>query len=853
MRSLRLIMEGSRDNMLLKYLEMVKQVHPDMTLSMLKKILLEKFVSYGHIMALSLGSNFYLAGAAKYYFNGDLTRNKEVNLLNPEIEDEFIEDVCKSLSKIIKFLRDKYLDSDATVWEQPEDLGELSLEKLFKKYSKVIENKSDVEVPKKVDTEEERRVGLSNDYTYEIIYNFGDVEKYAKPNAPTSWCISTGEGNLRHYMRANNSFFVIFTKNGWKDVPRVKGKSYPLDEFGLSAMAMQLSKEDGHIVGGTTRWNHGEGFDISMADNRISQGLLCNLTGITESGLKSIRDTYKKFLPMHGEKEQGDDVKITAKDLAEAKRQFSYIKLCIKNSQSPFLPLPRNENGMFYMYNVLKADRPEYMVVNDEFKKKNWRKCIIAVTILVNDITFTTIMDHGLILSNEMISTSNDTPFLESVSIERIVRDGAYEEVHFVDSSTETFIILTLKNKKSVYDTKNKKFLQLNGEKLFVNVIDTPYRCILFMVGNNSYAIYDKNTGEFFEYNGRNEFENIMSVSTRYSRDISFTRGCLKYFGTIKFVNVIVEYATQEVFTLNLETMSVKNFNEKGKVRWLATKEFKTKGGESMLLVRKFDNDNPIPVGSVNNDYYFTTGYGDASSPYIKYDYYRRTEIPHFKMVSANTMKPVKNFSGMDIRYANDNYALSDFIFIIDYDVRDNIYKSNTNARYARLFDVRKNKFLIGPNGEEYFIVKNRFTYRSENLFHLICPGGNGYLYDNNERKFLYNDVLNNRIKSVDYISWGCDWMIIRFNTRCNYSGKSILFNPKNKEPFKYLGSVCVFRSIVDCPWDERRAGKLCYLYDTTGKTFLLYKDGDKTCLKITNLHESARKCACLIERLEKI
>ena len=75
--SKQVINESSRDNLLLPYLELVQKIEPNITLGQLKNYLMKKFVTEGNIHALSLGSNFYLSGVARYYFNGDLTTNKK--------------------------------------------------------------------------------------------------------------------------------------------------------------------------------------------------------------------------------------------------------------------------------------------------------------------------------------------------------------------------------------------------------------------------------------------------------------------------------------------------------------------------------------------------------------------------------------------------------------------------------------------------------------------------------------------------------------------------------------------------------------------------------------------------------
>ena len=60
--------------MLLPYVMQLREKGINTNVSQLKQYLLKKFVNEGLMRNLSLGSNFYLAGVARYYFNGDLEK-----------------------------------------------------------------------------------------------------------------------------------------------------------------------------------------------------------------------------------------------------------------------------------------------------------------------------------------------------------------------------------------------------------------------------------------------------------------------------------------------------------------------------------------------------------------------------------------------------------------------------------------------------------------------------------------------------------------------------------------------------------------------------------------------------------
>ena len=132
--------ESKRDDLLLPCLEILKSKGVNTTLGELKRFLLRKFVEEGDMRNLSLGSNFYLAGVARYYFNGDLTLNKDLSIFkpNPMEPDNWNKEVCKKLNALILILRNSVVDSVGETFEQPEDFGTLTIARLLKKYNKKI-------------------------------------------------------------------------------------------------------------------------------------------------------------------------------------------------------------------------------------------------------------------------------------------------------------------------------------------------------------------------------------------------------------------------------------------------------------------------------------------------------------------------------------------------------------------------------------------------------------------------------------------------------------------------------------------------------------------------------------------
>ena len=135
-----ILSESKRDDLLLPYVEMLKAKGINCSLGQLKSYMLKKLTNEARMRNLSLGSNFYLAGAIRYYFNGDLTLNKDLDVYNDgqTTNDVWNEDACRKLNALINILRNAYIDTIGETFEQPEDFGTLTLPKLLRKYGKKI-------------------------------------------------------------------------------------------------------------------------------------------------------------------------------------------------------------------------------------------------------------------------------------------------------------------------------------------------------------------------------------------------------------------------------------------------------------------------------------------------------------------------------------------------------------------------------------------------------------------------------------------------------------------------------------------------------------------------------------------
>ena len=336
-----LLLESKRDELLFPYITYLHENGIDVSLGEFKSAILKKLANEGGIRNLSLRSNYYLAGAARYYFNGDLTLNKPVSLLSKEYwenngmtQDNWNEEACSRLNTIIYLLRNSYIDSIGINFEQPEDFGKLSFKQLLKKYGKKIDKTLGGKNNSEHELNTDEHVG--NNYTFEIMYSQADCQKYERPTAPGSWCITYGLNHYNGYVRSLNIHYVIFRQDGWENIQRPKDplsepgftREKPHDAYGNSLIAVLQSNTSPEPVYITSRWNHGYGVSCA-ADHAYTKEEFQQITGVTDEDLKRIYDIWKKTKSLkHGNGPSKQQV-------LEIGRAFKYAQMRINSGENP--------------------------------------------------------------------------------------------------------------------------------------------------------------------------------------------------------------------------------------------------------------------------------------------------------------------------------------------------------------------------------------------------------------------------------------------------------------------------------------------------------------------------------------
>ena len=476
-----ILREGSRDRQLDVYMPYFEKAGINVSISQLKQMLLAKFVNEAGMNNLSLRSNYYLAGVAKYYFNGDLTENKNLGIFDQSVKDVFKEDVCDRLNALIMVLRNAYIDSVGTKFEQPEDFGELSLNRLLRKYNKKINIELGIVGKEENAEEKKKKDAVSNDYTanngytYDILYSYAGATKYNKFTTPGAWCITYGEQHFNGYQKRYNAHFVIFRKNDFESIPREKGENWtyekPQDEYGNSLIAVLQSNSDPYSLPLiTSRWNHGVGSEGTSceADHAYSTQEFLNLIGDDGTVLKRCFEQWKRQARMMS----GKVDRIPNSVVHKALRKVKYAQMLL-NSGARYEDINENE------VNLTKLGESN----------------IYSCAVYSETEIFYTIACGRKIYFEDFFS-----PFM-FVDVNKLS-----EKVFAVHSSQY----------KYYFDQVHKKFIEVEGIKRFKHGVITDGLYLTVAVGQYQKALINFKTMKPFSYNGNIWFEDIYNIDRYY-------------------------------------------------------------------------------------------------------------------------------------------------------------------------------------------------------------------------------------------------------------------------------------------------------------------------------------------------
>lgn len=566
-----ILSEGKRDEALGMFLPLFQKRGIETNISQLKQFLLNKFVTEAGIHALSQGSNFYLLGVARYYFNGELTKNSRLNALYPQFKDKFIPEACQRLDAVINILRGSYIDSVGTKFELPEDFGNLSLEALLKKYNKAINKELGIETAqaKKEVVEPKQKISQSTKvdrkYSYEILYSFEDAKKYKQYTEPGAWCITYGKQHYDGYIKRLKIHYVIFKRNGFENIPRKKGKNWtkmkPQDEYGNSLIAVLQSNSTGEPVYITSRWNHGSPSDNSQceADHAYTKEEFFAVTGCDDATLQRAFEQWKEKTKELGNKNVPIDRKELYAKKLDVLRTFKYAQMMINGGANlqdaigggTIIRDGKNYKGTYLVF-IEKNEETWYTLMDRKqmfydtyLTKAYWTQSDLIVargnnfTLLRDDSNRFYIFDH---IHHTFVNIDSQTRFKDISDNIKWDRDIENERFIILALSSNQIALVDLSTMKPIKARNGSGWFEsitrLDGKdsnRNYRGQIDLPYDItnkvlkLVYDSASNEFYLFDTRDGRFIETKNENGF--MLSNWQTYS-DMGF----------IKYVNGNEDY-----------------------------------------------------------------------------------------------------------------------------------------------------------------------------------------------------------------------------------------------------------------------------------------------------------------------
>jgi len=543
-----LLIEGVRDKALERFMPLLQKRGINVSISQLKNILLTKFVNEANIHNLSLHSNFYLLGVAIYYFNGNLTTNKMINILYPRVKDKFIPEICNRLDTLIEILRNSYIDSVGTQWELTEDFGNIPLDKLLRKYNSKINKALGIDVKPKKGVEQP---SVSDDYTagkytYEILYSYEDATKYKDATSPGAWCITYGEQHYKGYISRLNIHYVVFARQGYEKVKRQVGKGYtkekPHDEYGNSLICVLQSNSSPQPIYITSRWNHGstlDGTSGTEADHAYTTNEFLNIIGCDYSVLERAYEQWKTNKP----KQNSFDRSKAYENKLNALRHIKYIQMLLNGGASV--------KEVYDRYNSMEGFGLSFSCFDEDSKNDSKINGTYFLRLKCGEEEWTTVMDRKKI-------------FFEDLFINKRVWYNIKDHNNF-------YTLYSYSDPIYIFDKRRHQFLNIDGVTKFKDISssleylnkDSKYGIVV--VNGSQCALIKLDTlkpvrtprgAVWFEYIGKTLY-NMPNSMTDYNRHIRIEYNA----DSAKLIHLVYDSSAGEHYFYNTVTDSFSNVN----------------------------------------------------------------------------------------------------------------------------------------------------------------------------------------------------------------------------------------------------------------------------------------------------
>lgn len=220
--------------------------------------------------------------------------------INNEIIDT---ESINSITNIIKFLcSSKYYD------EFDKNLNGMGLSKLEEIFSDEINSI----LAASKDELSSKNYNGNKSYDIVKIDSFDESKQYSEY---TDWCITKSYSNWSLCTNNESNQFYFCLKHGFEKVPREADDNCPLDEYGLSMIAVCVSP-NGELVSCTSRWNHnvpkGVNGDNVMDVSQISDVIGENFYDVFKPSRK-LEEALEEFLYVYRNGKSTETSKMRAK------------------------------------------------------------------------------------------------------------------------------------------------------------------------------------------------------------------------------------------------------------------------------------------------------------------------------------------------------------------------------------------------------------------------------------------------------------------------------------------------------------------------------------------------------------
>lgn len=240
----------------------------------------------------------FILGVTRMFLDGDIRDGQTINRLNASI----------------KLLSADHYD------EYDRNLNGLKANDVIERFATSLQANIDN------DRQELANQTYNNTSEYQIV-PIDSYEEASSFSPYVSWCVTKSPHAFNNYTNDGVGQFYFCLKHGWKTMQEEVGDGAPLDEYGLSMIAVCVDS-DGALQSCTCRWNHANGGnDAIMTTKEISQVIGQNF--------------YDVFKPNNRLQRLVDDIKMRLQDGAQYKDVFSVCQAFGEHSLVVQLKQPR--------------------------------------------------------------------------------------------------------------------------------------------------------------------------------------------------------------------------------------------------------------------------------------------------------------------------------------------------------------------------------------------------------------------------------------------------------------------------------------------------------------------------------